>query len=338
MEIPGLVFMSGKDEGLHRRRGRARVRAAPNGRGGRGRHPAGSEHARSHRGAAGPRRVLHSWLLSGRRAGAGAGVPLAHRHAGRSYPPRLPRSSPRPVSRASTARGARSGRPGAMSAMQIMLTGRMVRARAARAMGLIDELAPGPLNLPWMARKAVERKRKSKPMGGWRALAEALAETLLLAGKLRSETAKKAREEHYPAPFALIDLFERTGGDLAAHEGRGDAGLRAADDLGDVAQPAPRVQAVGDAEGAGAEGRRLQAAACARHRRGRHGRRHRRLVRCVRHGGDAAGHVRGADPQRHREARQAVRAASSGPRRCAMRPKPASLPTRRATASAAPTS
>ena len=41
---------------------------------------------------------------------------------------------------------------------------------AARGMGLIDELAPSPLNLPWMARKAVERKRKSKPAGGWRVL------------------------------------------------------------------------------------------------------------------------------------------------------------------------
>ena len=103
---------------------------------------------------------------------------------------------------------------GAMSAMEIMLTGRMVRASAARAMGLVDELAPGPQNLPWMARKAIERKRKSQPMGGWRALLRHWPIRSPFAGKLRSETAKKARKEHYPAPFALIDLFERTGGDL----------------------------------------------------------------------------------------------------------------------------
>jgi 3-hydroxyacyl-CoA dehydrogenase/enoyl-CoA hydratase/3-hydroxybutyryl-CoA epimerase len=104
---------------------------------------------------------------------------------------------------------------GAMSAMEIMLTGRMVRASAARAMGLVDELAPGPLNLPWMARKAVERKRKARPISGWRALLRHWPIRSPFAGKLRSETAKKVRKEHYPAPFALIDLFERTGGDLA---------------------------------------------------------------------------------------------------------------------------
>ena len=36
----------------------------------------------------------------------------------------------------------------------------------------------------------------------------------LLAKKLRSETSKKVREEHYPAPFRLIDLFETHAGNL----------------------------------------------------------------------------------------------------------------------------
>ena len=68
-----------------------------------------------------------------------------------------------------TARSIRQA--GALSAMPLMLTGSMIRATAARGMGLIDELAPSPSNLRWMARKAIERKRKSKPVGGWRALA-----------------------------------------------------------------------------------------------------------------------------------------------------------------------
>ncbi|MGE5511422.1 MAG: 3-hydroxyacyl-CoA dehydrogenase NAD-binding domain-containing protein [Bacteroidota bacterium] len=103
---------------------------------------------------------------------------------------------------------------GAMSAMEIMLTGRMVRASAARAMGLVDELVASPHTLAWAARKAVELKRRSKPVSGWRALLRHWPARTFLAGKLRSETAKKVREEHYPAPFRLIDLFERTGGDL----------------------------------------------------------------------------------------------------------------------------
>ena len=81
-------------------------------------------------------------------------------------------------------------------------------------MGLIDELVPSPLNLRWAARKAIERKRKAKPAGGWRALTRMWPARGLLASKFRSETAKKVREEHYPSPFRLIDLFETHAGNL----------------------------------------------------------------------------------------------------------------------------
>ena len=103
---------------------------------------------------------------------------------------------------------------GALAAMPLMLTGSFIRATAARGMGLIDELAPSPLNLPWMARKAVQRGRRSKPAGGWRALARLWPARGLIANKLRSETAKKVREEHYPSPFRLIDLFETHAGNF----------------------------------------------------------------------------------------------------------------------------
>jgi 3-hydroxyacyl-CoA dehydrogenase/enoyl-CoA hydratase/3-hydroxybutyryl-CoA epimerase len=111
-----------------------------------------------------------------------------------------------------TARSIRQA--GALSAMPLMLTGSFIRATAARGMGLIDELAPSPLNLPWMARKAIDRKHKSKPAGGWRVLTRMWPVRGLLAGKFRSETAKKVREEHYPSPFRLIDLFETHAGNL----------------------------------------------------------------------------------------------------------------------------
>jgi 3-hydroxyacyl-CoA dehydrogenase / enoyl-CoA hydratase / 3-hydroxybutyryl-CoA epimerase len=103
---------------------------------------------------------------------------------------------------------------GALAAMPIMLTGSMIRASAARGMGLIDELVPSALNLRWAARKAIERKRKSKPAALWKDLVRQWPARGLLANKLRSETAKKVREEHYPAPFRLIDLFETHAGNL----------------------------------------------------------------------------------------------------------------------------
>ena len=46
-----------------------------------------------------------------------------------------------------------------------------------------------------------------------------------LAKRMRKETAAKVREEHYPAPFRLIDLFEKHGGSYESAEARGDARL-----------------------------------------------------------------------------------------------------------------
>jgi 3-hydroxyacyl-CoA dehydrogenase / enoyl-CoA hydratase / 3-hydroxybutyryl-CoA epimerase len=111
-----------------------------------------------------------------------------------------------------TARSIRQA--GALAAMPLMLTGSMIRATAARAMGLVDELAPSPLNLPWMARKAIERKRKSKVAPLWKDVLRMAPVRGLLAKKFRAETAKKVREEHYPSPYRLIELFETHAGNL----------------------------------------------------------------------------------------------------------------------------
>ena len=111
-----------------------------------------------------------------------------------------------------TARSIRQA--GALAAMQIMLTGSMLRAGPARSMRLIDELVASPLNLAWAARRVIRANRSSKPIGGWKALLRLAPVRGLVAKKLRTETAKKVREDHYPAPFRLIDLFEAHAGDL----------------------------------------------------------------------------------------------------------------------------
>jgi 3-hydroxyacyl-CoA dehydrogenase/enoyl-CoA hydratase/3-hydroxybutyryl-CoA epimerase len=103
---------------------------------------------------------------------------------------------------------------GALAAMPLMLRGSTLGASAARGMGLIDELVASRLNLPWAARAAIAGKRHSKPVGGWRALVRQAPLRALFAKRLRSETAKRVREEHYPAPFRLIDLFETHAGNL----------------------------------------------------------------------------------------------------------------------------
>lgn len=104
---------------------------------------------------------------------------------------------------------------GPMDAMTAMLTGRMLRPSAAKAMGLIDQLVPTRHTLRWAARKAVLQKRKSPGAPWWKRLMLKQPVRSLLAKRMRAETAAKVREEHYPAPFRLIDLFERHGDDPA---------------------------------------------------------------------------------------------------------------------------
>ncbi|WP_088342751.1 MULTISPECIES: 3-hydroxyacyl-CoA dehydrogenase NAD-binding domain-containing protein [Rhodomicrobium] len=102
---------------------------------------------------------------------------------------------------------------GPLDAMPAMLTGRMLRPGAARAMGLVDQLVPSPLELHWACRKAMLKNRRSAGASWWKRLMTLGPIRSLLANRMRKETAAKVREEHYPAPFKLIDLFDRFGGD-----------------------------------------------------------------------------------------------------------------------------
>jgi len=105
---------------------------------------------------------------------------------------------------------------GPVDAMQIMLTGRLLRAGAARAMGLCDKLVRHRDNLRWEARKVVLQHRTSS-VYGWRGEVLTLRPVrTYLSTKMREEARKKVRPEHYPAPYALIDNFEKYGHDWEA--------------------------------------------------------------------------------------------------------------------------
>ena len=101
---------------------------------------------------------------------------------------------------------------GVRAALEIMLSGRPIKADKARRIGLVDELvdaeswrtvaerllcspSPGPRNVPLIDR----------------VLAMPLFRPLM-AEFLRRQVARRARREHYPAPYALIDLWARLGG------------------------------------------------------------------------------------------------------------------------------
>ncbi len=129
---------------------------------------------------------------------------------------------------------------GGRQAMEIMLSARNLRARAARAMGLIDETVSQHGELRWAARRAVLQKRKSRGAGKLEKLTNTAPLRALLAPIMAKQVARKARREHYPAPYALIDLWRRHGNDKARMlEGEADGVARLM--IGDSARGLRRV-------------------------------------------------------------------------------------------------
>lgn len=105
---------------------------------------------------------------------------------------------------------------GPVPAMQAMLTAKILKAGAARGLNLVDQLVRHRDMLRWEARKAVLQKRTAKPAGFAKNLMAMGPLRGYVASRMRAEAGKKARPEHYPAPYALIDLFEAHGHDWQA--------------------------------------------------------------------------------------------------------------------------
>jgi len=101
---------------------------------------------------------------------------------------------------------------GAPAAFDMMLTGRALSGKAARAIGLVDAVTAPDL----MVNKAVEfiehgvnRPFKQKATA-W--LSNSWLARQILPGVLTKQVARKARKAHYPAPYSLIDTWRRSGG------------------------------------------------------------------------------------------------------------------------------
>ncbi|MEM1080762.1 MAG: 3-hydroxyacyl-CoA dehydrogenase NAD-binding domain-containing protein, partial [Pseudomonadota bacterium] len=100
---------------------------------------------------------------------------------------------------------------GGLKAMEIMLTGRMLRAKAARGLGLVDQTVSVHGSLRWAARRAVLKTRKHQRKALTASLSRFGPARKFLANQMRKQTRRKARPEHYPAPYRLIDEFEAHG-------------------------------------------------------------------------------------------------------------------------------
>jgi len=104
---------------------------------------------------------------------------------------------------------------GGPKGMELMLSSRMVGARQAKALGLIDQVVAPHASLRWAARNAVLQARKSRQPGFPKQLTNTGPVRRLLANVMRKQTASRANPKHYPAPFSLIDAWEQCGGSKA---------------------------------------------------------------------------------------------------------------------------
>ncbi len=101
---------------------------------------------------------------------------------------------------------------GAPAAMDLMLTGRTVDARTAKKIGLIDYAVP---TRHWKraAREVVMNPPVPHRPKGWLKLTNNSLVRPLLARTMRAKVTEKAPIEHYPAPHALINLWQKYADD-----------------------------------------------------------------------------------------------------------------------------
>jgi 3-hydroxyacyl-CoA dehydrogenase/enoyl-CoA hydratase/3-hydroxybutyryl-CoA epimerase len=101
---------------------------------------------------------------------------------------------------------------GAGQALGLMLTGRAVNGKTAKRMGLVDVVTP---KRHFMNAAMMLLQRPPAPHQP--ALKDAITHWPIIRGLVanasRKQVAKKARRDHYPAPYAIIDLWEKYGGD-----------------------------------------------------------------------------------------------------------------------------
>ena len=102
-----------------------------------------------------------------------------------------------------------------VQAMSLMLTGKTIDARRAKSLGLVDAICQ---------ERHVGNAVKDAVFGRLKRARPGLSNTVLnsgpargfLASRMRREAAKAAPPQHYPAPYGLIDLWEKHGGDKEA--------------------------------------------------------------------------------------------------------------------------
>lgn len=97
---------------------------------------------------------------------------------------------------------------GAPAAMDLMLSGRTIAAKAARKIGLVDFAVP-QRHLNNAVSGMLKSPPKNKKLPLWQQLLHHKQVRPWLAKYLEKKVARRVPKAHYPAPYALIDLWLR---------------------------------------------------------------------------------------------------------------------------------
>ena len=102
---------------------------------------------------------------------------------------------------------------GAGAALDLMLTGRAIDGRRALRLGLVDAVTPrrhfeNAARMLLNAPPPPHRPKLTAEMTGWPVVRN------IVASQAAKQVAKRARREHYPAPYAIIELWRDFGGDV----------------------------------------------------------------------------------------------------------------------------
>ncbi|MGQ0835747.1 MAG: 3-hydroxyacyl-CoA dehydrogenase NAD-binding domain-containing protein, partial [Gammaproteobacteria bacterium] len=109
---------------------------------------------------------------------------------------------------------------GVRPAMELMLTGKPARADKALQLGLVDELVGTASELEEAARRFIRAPRPPRHARLSERLLSSVPARVFVKQALVKQVARRARREHYPAPYGIIDLW-------AAHGARGSAAFEA---------------------------------------------------------------------------------------------------------------
>src|SRR3546814_138602 len=105
---------------------------------------------------------------------------------------------------------------GAPAAFDMMLTGRTLSASAAKAIGLVDKVVDEATLLDaavTLAQKGTTRPFRQRFLA-W--ITNTWPARQLLAPQMAKQVARKAPKAHYPAPYALVETWRRSGGGTQA--------------------------------------------------------------------------------------------------------------------------